>query len=239
MKISEGIAIIEAVLFACGDPISIDKLADASGLDRETVAKLIDQLERRYNVSESGLRIIRLGSGCQITTRREYAPYIKSALESKRQAPLSQAAMEVLAIIAYNQPVTKTFVEQVRGIDSNSVVNTLAERDLVEEAGRLELPGRPIAYRTTDTFLRSFGLSSLGELPPLPDKEGQLSLDTLEEIYAPAGVAEGFTEGEVGELTEAGEEFTAEPNGEAADPPAEPDGEKAASSLAEPDEERQ
>ena len=90
--------------------------------------------------------------------------------------------METLSIVAYNQPVTKAFVEQVRGIDSSSVVNTLVERDLLEEAGRLELPGRPVAYRTTDTFLRCFGISSLEELPPLPNQEGQLDFDELAEL---------------------------------------------------------
>lgn len=180
MELDEGIAIIEAIMFACGEPITVDKLSKASGIDADTTAKLVSQLERRYNVQGSGLKVIRLENAYQITTRTEYAPYIKAALENSRQTPLSQAAMECLAVIAYNQPVTKGFVEQVRGIDSSSVVNTLAERGLIEEAGRLELPGRPIAYRTTDAFLRCFGLRSIKELPPLPTEEGQLSLDEME-----------------------------------------------------------
>ncbi len=182
MKLNESIAIIEAILFAHGDPISPEKLSEASGIDEETTIKLIDQLERRYNVQESGLKIIRLNGGFQITTREEYSEYIKSALETRKQQPLSQAAMETLSIVAYNQPVTKSFVEQVRGIDSSSVVNTLVERDLLEEAGRLDLPGRPMAYKTTDTFLRCFGISSLRELPPLPNQEGQLDFDELAEL---------------------------------------------------------
>lgn len=182
MKLNEGIAIIEAIMFACADPISVEKLSQASGIDEETTAKLVDQLERKYNVSESGLRIIRVNDGYQITTRIEYAPYIKEALEYKKQQPLSQAAMETLAIVAYNQPVTKAFVEQVRGIDSGSVVNTLVERELLEEAGRLDLPGRPVIYRTTETFLRCFGIASLDELPPLPNQEGQLDFEELEEL---------------------------------------------------------
>lgn len=182
MKLNDGIAIIEAILFACGEPVSPDKLAEASGIDVETVVKLIDQLERRYNVQESGIRIIRVNGSFQLATRQEYADYVKAALETRRQAPLSQAAMETLSIVAYNQPVTKAFVEQVRGIDSSSVVNTLVERDLLEEAGRLELPGRPVAYLTTDTFLRCFGISSLEELPPLPNQEGQLDFDELAEL---------------------------------------------------------
>ena len=181
MNLDEGIAIIEAIMFACGEPISVDKLSEASGIDRDTTAKLVSQLERRYNVQSSGLRIIRLDNAFQISTRPEHASYIKAAMESHKQTPLSQAAMECLALIAYNQPITKGFVEQVRGIDSSSVVNTLVERGLVEEAGRLELPGRPIAYRTTDVFLRCFGLTSIGELPSLPVQDGQMSLDEIDQ----------------------------------------------------------
>lgn len=184
MKLNEALAMIEAVLFAHGDPITLDKLSEATEIDLEELPKLIDQLERGYNVRESGLRILRLNDGYQLATRQEYGEAVKKALETKRQAPLSQAAMESLSIIAYNQPVTKAFVEQVRGIDSSSVVNTLVERGLLEEAERLELPGRPIAYRTTDTFLRCFGLSSLAELPPIPNQEGQLDFDELAELEA-------------------------------------------------------
>ncbi|MCL2018974.1 MAG: SMC-Scp complex subunit ScpB [Oscillospiraceae bacterium] len=178
MELSEGIAITEAILFAAGEPVSINRLAEAAGIDSETAVKLIGQLERKYNVSDSGLRVIRLENSYQITTRTEYAPFIKTALEIKRQTPLSQAALEVLAVIAYNQPVTKAYVEQVRGVDSNSVVNSLSERGLIEEAGRLDLPGRPVTYRTTAAFLRCFGLNEIGQLPPFPDEEGQMRLDS-------------------------------------------------------------
>ncbi|MCL2696540.1 MAG: SMC-Scp complex subunit ScpB [Oscillospiraceae bacterium] len=183
MELQEGIAITEAILFAAGEPVSVDRLSEAAGIDSETVSKLIGQLERKYNVSDSGLRIIRLEDSYQIITRAEYAPFIKTALEIKRHAPLSQAALEVLAVIAYNQPVTKAYVEQVRGVDSNSVVNTLAERGLIEEAGRLDLPGKPVTYRTTQAFLRSFGLNEIGQLPPFPDQEGQMRLDGLYEEH--------------------------------------------------------
>lgn len=182
MEIVEGMAIIEAILFAYADPITIDKLSEASGIDPDTAAKIISQLERRYSVIGSGLRIIRLGNAFQLSTQEELSSYVKAALDTHKQTPLSQAALECLAVIAYNQPVTKGFVEQIRGIDSSGVVNTLVEKGLIEEAGRLELPGRPIAYRTTDTFLRCFGLNSLENLPPLPAQEGQLSLDELDGI---------------------------------------------------------
>lgn len=183
MKYTEGISIIEAILFAYGDPITLDRLSESSGIEKETVVKIIDQLDRRYNVSESGLQIMRLNNSFQITTRVEYESYIKKAMDNRRQAPLSQAAMEVLAVVAYNQPVTKGFVEQVRGVDSGSVVNNLVERCLLEEAGRLDLPGRPITYKTTETFLRSFKLSGISELPPIPNTEAQIQFSELEEQY--------------------------------------------------------
>ena len=182
MTLAEGIAAIEAVMFAYGEPISLEKLSEASGVDQETTVKLVDRLERQYNVRESGLTILRINNCFQIAARQEFADNIKKALETRRQQPLSQAAMETLAIVAYNQPVTNAFVEQVRGVDSSSVVRSLVERGLLEEAGRLDLPGRPISYRTTDNFLRCFGLSRIEELPPLPDQEGQLDFDELEEL---------------------------------------------------------
>lgn len=176
MKFDEYIRIIEAIMFAVGEPITPEKLAEASGIEKETVVKLIDQLERRYNVQESALKVIRLEDAFQIAAREEYAPYIKNAMENKRQTRLSPAALEVLAVVAYNQPVTKAFVEQVRGADSSGVMNTLVERGLIAEAGRLELPGRPLCYKTTDVFLRCFKLDSLNALPPLPSEDGQLDL---------------------------------------------------------------
>ena len=179
MNYNESICIIEALLFASGEPISLDRLSEASGIEPETVVKLIDRLERKYNVSDSALRVLRLENSYQLSTREEYAAYIKRAMENNRQARLSPAALEVLAVVAYNQPVTKAFVEQVRGTDSSGVINTLVERELLYEAGRLELPGRPITYKTTDNFLRCFKLESLAQLPSLPDEDGQLNLNEI------------------------------------------------------------
>lgn len=179
MNYNESICIIEALLFASGEPISLDRLSEASGIEPETVVKLIDRLERKYNVSDSAIRVLRLENSYQLSTREEYAPYIKRAMETKRQARLSPAALEVLAVVAYNQPVTKAFVEQVRGTDSSGVINTLVERELLYEAGRLELPGRPITYKTTDNFLRCFKLESLAQLPSLPNEDGQLNLNEI------------------------------------------------------------
>ncbi|MCL2109150.1 MAG: SMC-Scp complex subunit ScpB [Oscillospiraceae bacterium] len=179
MELSEGIAVIEAILFAAGEPVALDRLAKAAEIDTDTATRIIAQLERKYNVSDSGLQIIRLEDSYQIATRAEYAPFIKTALEIRRQTPLSQAAMEALAVVAYNQPVTKAYVEQIRGVDSNGVINSLVERGLIEEAGRLDLPGRPITYRTTQVFLRCFGLSGNGQIPAFPDQEGQMRLDDI------------------------------------------------------------
>ncbi|MBQ4165253.1 MAG: SMC-Scp complex subunit ScpB [Oscillospiraceae bacterium] len=182
MKFSEGMAAVEAILFACGEPIELEKLAAAAEIEKDTVEKIIDLLNQRYSEQQSALQIMRLGTGFQMMTRAEFAPKIKAALETRRNVPLSQAALEVLAVVAYNQPVTKSFVEQVRGVDSSGVVNSLVERNLLEEYGRLDLPGRPIAYKTTENFLRCFGLSGLESLPAIPDGSGQIDFDEYEEM---------------------------------------------------------
>ena len=133
--------------------------------------------------------MVRLENTYQLVTREEFAPYIKKAFDIKRRTPLSSAALEVLAVIAYNQPVTRAFIEQVRGVDCSGVVTTLVEKGLIEERGRLELPGRPLLYGTTKTFLRSFSLNDLGDLPPLPKDNPELNdvgeqLEITEEINA-------------------------------------------------------
>lgn len=161
-------SIAEAVLFACGEAVPSERIAEVLGIDVRELPDIMECLNKRYEEAGSGLRAKPLGKSWQLCTEKEFAPYIRAAMENKKSAPLSNAAMEVLTIVAYNQPVTKSFIEHVRGIDSSSVVNTLVERELLEEAGRLEIPGRPIAYRTTENFLRCFELSSLGDLPPLP-----------------------------------------------------------------------
>lgn len=162
-------AALEALLFASGEPATLSKLSDALELGEAEVQILLqalgDELERRG----SGLCVLELDGSYQLTTRREYAQPIRRLLEQRSNAPLSSAALEVLAVAAYNQPVTKAFIEQVRGVDCSGVVSTLMEKGLLEERGRLELPGRPLLYGTTQSFLRCFGLRSLEELPPLPE----------------------------------------------------------------------
>ncbi len=168
MKLEYQSAALEAVLFAAGEPMETDRLAEALGMTAEEITAAANALKTSLDETGSGLQLLSLGRSWQLTTRAEYAEEIRAALEVKRNTPLSNAAMETLTIIAYNQPVTKGFVERVRGVDSSSVVNTLVERGLLEEAGRIEVPGRPVTYRTTAHFLRTFGLESLADLPPLP-----------------------------------------------------------------------
>lgn len=179
MQIEEKAAVIEAILFAGGEPVELSKIAEAADIEEETAVKLIQLLIDKYELKNSGLTIIKLNHSYQLTTKAEYADYVKRSFENKKSTPLSAAAMEVLTIIAYNQPVTKSFVEHVRGIDSSSIVNSLVEKNLLEEAGRLEVPGRPISYRTTETFLRCFQMTSLDDLPPLPNHSDQVSFDEI------------------------------------------------------------
>lgn len=179
MRLNEELSIVEAILFASGDPIEKSRLVQASGIEEETIEKIINMLNDRYEENESALMIIKLSDSYQLCAHEKFIDYIRAAMETRKAAPLSPAAMEVLTIIAYNQPVTKGFVEHIRGTDSSSVVNSLVEKNLLEEAGRLDVPGRPIAYKTTAAFLRSFQLSSLDDLPAIPNGDSQVSFDEL------------------------------------------------------------
>ena len=185
MQLNEKIGAIEAILFSSGEPVEEFRLAESAEVKKTELPALIKTLNQRYLDNDSGIEILKLGAKYQMCTRKKYAVYVKTAMESKKQTPLSQAAMEALTVVAYNQPVTKGFVENVRGIDSSSVINTLVDKGLLEEDSRLDVPGHPVAYRTTDTFLRSFGLSSLDELPPLEreneDRQQSLLEDNSEE----------------------------------------------------------
>lgn len=185
LEIKQYQAAIEAILFASGEPVAASRLAETLDIDEETVVRLADDLLQDVNTRRGGIRIVRLDDRYQMCTDREYAAYVRKAMDIRRNTPLSQAAMEVLAIVAYNQPVTRAFIEQVRGVDCGAVVQGLAQKSLIEEKGRLELPGRPLLYGTTADFLRCFGISSLEELPPLPQKEDdhqQMVETTLDEM---------------------------------------------------------
>ena len=167
---------LEAILFAAGEPIGADRLCLALELDRNTVDSLCKQLADRYSYDRRGIRLLRLGDNYQLCSAPEYADRIRKAFERRKPPQLSQPALEVLTIIAYFQPTTRAYVEQVRGVDSSYTVNLLLERGLIEEAGRLAVPGRPTLFRTTDRFLRCFSLSSLDELPPLPQTREEAKL---------------------------------------------------------------
>lgn len=170
MQLEQYEKMAEAILFAGGEPVEQRTVAAAMELDEEAAVAVLESLKTKYEKTNNSIEVLRLGTQWQLCTKKEYESYIRNAFEIKRNAPLSQAAMEVLAVVAYNQPVTRAFAEQVRGVDCSGVMSTLAEKGLIEEAGRLDLPGKPIAYKTTPLFLRSFGLSSLEDLPPIADE---------------------------------------------------------------------
>ena len=159
---------ILAILFAGGDAVELSRVAQAVGADEETVERLLPGLRGELDDAGMPFELLRLGDRLQLATRAEFAPVIREALELRRNIPLTQAALEVLAVIAYNQPVTKSFIEQIRGVESSWVGNALVAKELVQEMGRLEIPGRPISYGTTEHFLRCFGMKSIETLPKLP-----------------------------------------------------------------------
>ncbi len=181
MNSEELLSAFEAVLFASGDPISIDRLSEIFEISPEKSEEIALKLENKLEKNNSGIKLLKLENKYQLATRTEYAEYIKKAFDIKRKTPLSPAALEVLAVIAYNQPVTRAFTEQVRGVDCSGVITTLIEKNLIEEKGRLELPGKPLLYGTTDNFLRCFSISDLSELPPLP-KDNVQPADMAEQL---------------------------------------------------------
>ena len=186
MELEELEAALEGVLFAAGEPVGVERLCLGLETDRPTLDAAAQRLMDRYRYERRGIRLLRLDASYQLCSAPEQADCIRRTLEGRKPARLSQPALEVLAIIAYYQPVTRAYVDQVRGVDSAYTVGLLLERELIEEAGRLSVPGRPVLLRTTKTFLRSFGLSDLDELPTLPDlsKEGeQTTLDLKAAIH--------------------------------------------------------
>ncbi len=172
---------IEALIFASGEPLSINRICEILECSEVEVSDAINSLVCEYESRNSSIQIIKLNDSWQMTTLSEFAAPIRKMLEIQRNTPLSQAAFEVLAVVAYNQPVTKSFVEQVRGVDCSGVMSSLVEKGLIEERGRLELPGRPLIYGTTDRFLRCFSLESLADLPELPRNE-ETTDDTIENV---------------------------------------------------------
>ena len=157
--------VLESILFASGDPYPISRLADLFGLTETEISEIADRLGDSLRFDHRGIRLVRLENSLQLCTYPENAEMVRRALDTRRPSRLSPAALEVLAITAYFQPVTRSYVEQLRGVDSSYTLGLLAEKGFVEPCGRLDAPGRPVQYRTTSMFLRTFGLSSLSELP--------------------------------------------------------------------------
>ncbi|MBE6778892.1 MAG: SMC-Scp complex subunit ScpB [Ruminococcaceae bacterium] len=182
MEIKQYKAAMEAILFASGEPVPVSRLALALELDEETTARIAEDLAQDINTRAGGITALKLNDSYQLCSGKAYAGYVRKAMDIRRNTPLSQAAMEVLAIIAYNQPVTRPFVEQVRGVDCSAVMQGLQQKGLIEEQGRMDLPGRPLLYGTTENFLRCFGLSSPDQLPPLPRKEEPMAETTMDEM---------------------------------------------------------
>ena len=185
MEINELQCALEAVLFAAGEPVDTDKLCAVLEVPEETLHQAARVLAGEYDYMRRGIKLVRLEDRYQLCSRADYAPWVRRALETRRAPSLSSAALEVLAIAAYRQPVTKVYIEQVRGVDSSYTIRSLCEKGLLEECGRLDVPGRPVLFRTTGDFLRSFGLSSLTELPEIEGLEDermeQLTLPMMEE----------------------------------------------------------
>ena len=167
MEIEELQRVIEAILFAAGEPVEVSRLSAALEIDENEIVAAADAVADRLAYERRGIRIIRLENAYQMVSSGEMADYITKTLETRKQPKLSSSQLEALTIIAYYQPATKAMVEQIRGVDSSYSISALMNKKLIEEAGRLNVPGRPIQYKTTPDFLRTFGLSTLEELPPI------------------------------------------------------------------------
>lgn len=178
MEMKEIESAVEGILFASGEPVQTDRICVALEMDRPTVEQVLQKLMDYYAYERRGIRLLRMEDTWQLCSAPDYADVIRKAFEIRKPAKLSQPALEVLTIIAYYQPTTRAYVDQIRGVDSSYTVGLLLDRHLIEECGRLQVPGRPRLYRTTKAFLRAFHLNSLEDLPEMPGMEadGQLRL---------------------------------------------------------------
>lgn len=172
-------AAVEGILFASGEPVAVDRICVALDMDRPTVELVLQRLQDYYSYERRGIRLLKMEDSYQLCSAPEYGDQIRKAFEIRKPAKLSQPALEVLTIIAYYQPTTRAYVDQIRGVDSSYTVGLLLDRHLIEECGRLQVPGRPRLYRTTQSFLRAFHLNSLEDLPQMPglEADGQMRLD--------------------------------------------------------------
>ncbi len=170
-------AVLEAILFAAGYPIEFEKLAAAATASEGTVRECVWRMKQQYQDARRGIQMVIYEDKCQLCTKEPFEKQIRLAMGIKQNGKLSNSCLEVLAVIAYHQPVTKAVVEQIRGVDSSYAISVLGEKSLIEAKGRLDVPGKPILYGTTDDFLRVFGLSSLDELPAVGDTPEQTNLN--------------------------------------------------------------
>ena len=172
---------IEAILFAAGESVPVARMSLVLDTDEHEILRISAELAQRYEAEGRGMRILRLDDKLQMCSAPEYAPFITKTLEQRKPPMLSPPALETLAIGAYFQPVTRAYIEKVRGVDSSYTVSVLVERGLIEACGRLDAPGRPTLFRTTDVFLRTMGISRLDQLPELPDMNNGEGLEKLQE----------------------------------------------------------
>ena len=185
-------AAIEAILYAAGHPVAYSKLSEVLGLSAKDIKNMVEAMSREYNSEKSsrGVLLLTFPDSCQFATKEEFLPYIREALGIKRGGNLSASTMEALAVVAYNQPVTRAYVDAVRGVDSSYAMTSLIDKGLIESLSRLDAPGRPMLYTTTEKFLRVFGLSSLDDLP-----ETELSPSAVPSPEAMAVEEVGFVSG--------------------------------------------
>lgn len=183
MEIGKIEAIIEAILFACGREVKIKEFVSALEMNEEDIIKIIENMNEEFKKINRGIEIIRMNDSYQMCTKKEYYEYIYPILDKRSKPNLSNAALEILAIIAYNSGVTKAEIEMIRGVNSDATIYKLMEYNLIEEAGKLDMPGKPMSYRTTSNFLKMFGYNSLEDLPNLPkykiDENQQIVIDDI------------------------------------------------------------
>jgi len=193
---------LEAILFAAGDSVPVARLSLVLDSSESEIIRIANELRDKYEKEQRGMRILILDDRLQMCSAPEYAPFINKTLENRKPPMLSQPALETLAIVAYFQPVTRAYIDQVRGVDSSYTVSVLSERGLIEVCGRLDVPGRPAIFRTTDVFLRTMGISKLSELPNLPDMSNGEGVEKLQHAIAELQNAENKGQISISEITE-------------------------------------
>ncbi len=190
MEIEQIKSIIESILFAAGRAVKITEFMSVLELGKDEIMPIMENLINEYKAKDRGIEIIKINDGFQMCTKKENYEYLYQIFDKRSKPNLSNAALETLSIIAYNPKITRAEIENIRGVNSDGTIYKLMEYGLIESAGKLDVPGRPTAYRTTDNFLKTFGFTSLEELPELPkyklDENQQIVIDELIEAEAPS-----------------------------------------------------